>query len=146
MAGAIPAQGAWNALPVNISTWDGNASTEVDRWVRSVKTLLFSMSGENGYSLGQAANGICPGQVNWVGVAPNAATQQQTTSRCIRASNVICSKIEVATPAYRKYTQPPFSDDPVLLLFDIINVYLIPLTNEELKVLKKAVETFLATF
>ena len=142
MAGANPAQGAWNALPVNIQTWDGNASTEVDRWVRNVKTLLFSMSGEQGYSLGQAANGNCPGQVNWVGAAPNAATQQQTASRCIRASNVICSKIEVLTPAYRKYTQPPFCNDPVLSLFDLINTYLVPLTNEEVKILKKAVEDF----
>ena len=85
MAGANPAQGAWNALPVNIQVWDGNASTEVDRWVRSMKTLLFSMSGENGYSLGQAANGTCPGQVNWGGAAPNAATMQHTVSRCNRA-------------------------------------------------------------
>ena len=80
--------------------------------------------------------------MNWVGAAPNAATQQQTASRCIRASNVVCSKIEVLTPAYRKYTQPIFCNDPVLLLFDIINTYLIPLTNEEVKILKKAVEDF----
>ena len=142
MAGANPAQGAWNALPVNIQIWDGNASTEVDRWVRSMRTLLFSMSGENGYSLGQAANGTCPGQVNWGIAAPNAATMQQTVSRCNRASNVICSKIEPSTPAYRKYTLPPFCDDPVLLLLDLINVYLIPLTNEQTKNLKKAVEDF----
>ena len=62
MARANPAQGAWNVLPVNIQTWDGNASTEVDRWVRNVKTLLFFMSGEIRYSLGQAANGTFPGQ------------------------------------------------------------------------------------
>ena len=44
MAGANPAQGAWNALPVNIQVWDGNASTEVDRWVREHENIaLFNV-------------------------------------------------------------------------------------------------------
>jgi hypothetical protein len=131
-----------NALPLPLALWDGLPSTDLDKWVKQLMAALYAMAGDNGYSLGQAAAGLCPGQANWAGAAPNAATLAQTQSRCIRASAVILTKIKENTPPYRTYGAPPFNDDPVLILLDINNNYLLPISPKELLKRKKDVEEF----
>ena len=131
-----------NATPLPVSIWNGMPSTELDKWIKSIMAALYAMAGDNGYSLGQAAAGLCPGQANWVGAAPNAATLAQTTSRCIRTCAVILTKIQEDTPPYREYSDLPFNSDPVLLLADITANYLLLISPAELLKRKKDVEEF----
>jgi hypothetical protein len=132
-----------NQLPLHVDTWKGLPTISFDRWWKSMHTALSTMI-EQGYTLGQCADGVDPGGPNWVGPAPNAATMAQHITRATRTVNAIILKINPESDAYIEITAPgnPFSQDPHLLKNHLMTEYLLPMSPEELKRCKRNVEEF----